>query len=65
MMIGPHIFEQGHPELQDFASEHRATSTDITVSGLPGPRVVPSPSLIHHPTRETLNNMVPNSSIDW
>ena len=64
MMIGPHIFEQGHAELQDYASGQRATSADITAQGLQGPRVVPSPSLIHHPTRDTLNNTVPDPSID-
>ena len=64
MMAGPHMFEQGHAELQEYASGDRANSTDITAQGLQGPRVVPSPSSIHHPTRDTLNDMVPDSSVD-
>lgn len=60
MMVGPQIFEQGHQDLQDFALGHRGTNTDVAVQS----RVLHSPPLIPHQTRDTLNNLVSDPSAD-
>lgn len=65
MMIGPQIFEQGHQELQEYSAGHRGTNTDATAQELQGPRALHPLSLIHHQTRDTLNNIVPDPSIDY
>ena len=63
MMIGPQIFESGHQELQEYSVGHRGTTPDATAQGLHGSRVLHPSSLIHHQTRDTLDNMAPDPSI--
>ena len=64
MMVGPQMYEQGHQELQDFAAGHRSASADVAAQGLQGPRVLHSPSLIHHQSRDVFNNMASDPSVD-
>lgn len=63
MIVGPHMFEQAHQELQEYTSGRRGINTDTAAQGLQAPRVLHPASLIHHQTRDILNNMAPDQSI--
>lgn len=63
MIVGPHTFEPGHQELQDFTSGHRGTNTDAAVQGFQIPRVSHPTSTIHHQPGDTLNKMTADPSV--
>ena len=63
MIVGPHTFEPGHQELQDFPSGHGSANTDAATQGFPVPRALHATSIIHHQSGDTLDNIAPDPSV--